>query len=86
MSYSKNIWQQLKGISKGEFIRALEKDEWKLDTGFDKYSTYRKGSDRRIYIHYHKSKDTFRNPKLLKMLLNATGWDEDDLRRLGLIK
>ena len=41
---------------------------------------------RRVSIHFHHAKDTFRNPKLLKNLLDATGWTETDLRRLKLVK
>ena len=80
---NKNIWEQIKSINKNELIKALEKDGWILDTEHNKQRTYRKGTDK-VTIHYHNT--DFKNPKLLKMLLEFIGWDEKDYRRLKLIK
>lgn len=43
------------------------------------------GEARIVIIHYHKSSDTF-GPNLLKKLLDDTGWQIADLKRLKLIK
>lgn len=79
----KQIWEQLKSIDKDRLIKALEKDQWKLDTVHNRHRTYRKDIDK-VTIHYHRT--DFKNPRLLKDLLNDIGWDEKDLKRLKLIK
>ena len=38
---------------------------------------------RRVSVHYHPKK-TY-GAKMLKALLNDTGWSEDDMRRLKLL-
>lgn len=83
MRYPKNIWEQLKNLSKSKLIKFLEKDGWVLDTEFDKYRTYRKGM-KKIIIYYHRN--NFKNPNLLKKILDDIGWTIEDLRRLKMIK
>ena len=75
MKFPKNIWDQLKNLSKDKLIKFLEKDKWVLDTEFDKYRTYRKGI-KKVVIHYHKT--TFKNPNLLKKLLDDIDWTIKD--------
>ena len=48
---------------------------------FDRFS---KPGHQPIMIHCHPN-DAF-SPGVLKEFLDKTGWDEDDLRRIGLIK
>ena len=75
--------RQFKSVKLKSFMNALERD------GF--VPTYRQGSDilyehpdgRRLTIHYHPRKE-IRN--LAGFYLAATGWNEDDLKRLKLIK
>ena len=80
---NKNVWEQIKSIDKDKLIKALEKDNWLLDTEHKKFRTYRKGINK-VTIHYHNI--NFKNPKLLKMLLEDIGWKEKDYKRLKLIK
>ncbi|MDD5622579.1 MAG: hypothetical protein PHQ09_05435 [Actinomycetota bacterium] len=79
----KIIWEQVKSIDKNRLIKALEKDGWLLDTEHKKFRTYRKGINK-VTIHYHNIE--FRNPGLLKKLLEAIDWQEKDYIRLKLIK
>lgn len=79
----RNVWDQLKNITADRFLKALEKDGWKREIRRGASQFLRKG-DLTITIHVHPKK-TYQ-PKLLKSLLERTGWDEDDLRRLKLIK
>jgi len=79
----KIIWEQVKSIDKDRLIKALEKDGWILDTEHKKFRTYRKGINK-VTIHYHNTE--FRNPKLLKKLLEDICWQEEDFRRLKLIR
>lgn len=83
MRYPKNIWEQIKNLSKSKLIKFLEKDGWILDTEFDKYRTYRKGI-KKVIIHYHKT--NFKNPNLLKKILDDIEWTIGDLKRLKIIK
>ncbi len=79
----KIIWEQVKSIDKDRLIKALEKDNWILDAEHKKFRTYRKGINK-VTIHYHNTE--FRNPRLLKKLLEAIDWQEKDYIRLKLIK
>lgn len=88
MKYSKNIWEQLKGIEAKKLIEALKKDNWILDETRKSTQAYMKntpGGNRRVVIHYHPGK-TYRSPKLLKIIFDAIGWREKELKKLKLIK
>jgi predicted RNA binding protein YcfA (HicA-like mRNA interferase family) len=78
-----NVWRQIKNKTKDEIISALQKDGWILDESKGAEQIYLK-NNKRVSIHYHP-KETF-GPKLLKNLLADIGWNEDDLKRLKLIK
>lgn len=84
MKYPKNIWNQLKNKSPKDFMSALEKDGALLDITRNAIFSYRYPDSRRITIHYHPNKSY--GPKFIKGLLENIGWNEDDLRRLKLIK
>jgi predicted RNA binding protein YcfA (HicA-like mRNA interferase family) len=87
MAFSKQVWDQLRATTADELIAALKKDGYAQDpASADATIAYIKigAANKRIVIHYHPRK-TYR-PKLLKALLDAIGWTEDDMRRLKLIK
>lgn len=54
MKYSKNVWDQLKGKTADDLIRALLKDGYELDITVKTERIYRHPDRRRISIHYHK--------------------------------
>ena len=93
MAFAKNVWAQLKNLTKGEFISALARDGWTLEKSsassgsirlYIKYSP--QGIPlKRIEIHYHRSSDTM-GAGLLKGLLADAGWTDKELRSLKLIK
>jgi len=68
-----------------KLISALLKDGFVLDENVRTERIYRHPDGRRVSIHYHTGKTTFR-PGLLKSLLKDIGWTEEDMRRLKLIK
>jgi predicted RNA binding protein YcfA (HicA-like mRNA interferase family) len=84
MSFSKQVWDQLKNKSIDDIISALKKDRAILDISKGAIRIYRYPDGRRVAIHYHPHK-TY-GPALLKALIEDIGWKEDDLRRLKLIK
>ena len=84
MNYTKNVWDQLKNTTAGEIQKALTKDGWVLDITRGATQAYISSDGKRVVIHVHPTK-TYR-PKLLKALIDDTGWNEQDLKRLNLIK
>ena len=78
-----DIWAQLKNITADELIRALENDGWKLRGGSGSRRIYLKGL-KLASIHYHPKKSYGRD--LLRDLLIDIGWNEEDLKRLKLVK
>lgn len=84
MSYPPHIWEQLKNLTADDLKKSLEKDGWIRDTSRGAILVFRHSDGRRITIHYHPRK-TY-GAGLLKALLFDIGWNEDDLRRLKLIK
>lgn len=84
MSFSKNVWNQLKNTTAERLIKALEKDGWERDEKRGAVQVYYKPNGQRITIHYHPKKTYGAN--LLKGILSDIGWSEADLKRLKLIK
>lgn len=85
MSFSPNVWAQLKNITCAEIVRALERDGWALDTTRGAIRIYYKAPNRRVSIHYHTGDRTY-GPKLLQGLLADIGWSEAEMKALKLIK
>ena len=89
MSFSPEIWSQLKSITAKEIIKALNRDGWaeELRRGatrcFSKQAANGTGRRLRVVVHYHPKK-TY-GTKLLQGVLDRTGWGVDDLVRLKLI-
>lgn len=83
MSFSGNVWQQVKSLTADELCRALVRDGWACDTKGGSQHIYLKGTNR-VSVHVHPQK-TY-GAKMLQGLLTDTGWSEDDMRRLKLIK
>ena len=75
---------KLKNTPVRDLIRALEQDGFEYRRRKGSQRVYRDAEGRRVVIHYHHAKDTL-PPGTLKSFLEATRWNEDDLRRLGLI-
>ena len=81
MKIDKSIWQQLKGVTKKQVIKALQRDGCVQE----RLTFYHPQKKYRITIHYH-AKKTF-SPYLIKnYLLAETGWTIKDLKRLKLVK
>ena len=81
----KETWDQLKNITAGELVRALERDSWDADeTGSSAKVFINLPQGKRVTVHFHPHK-TY-GAKQLKELLDDIGWTETDLKRLKLIK
>jgi len=84
VSFSPQIWGQIRGLTADELVRGLERDGWqRADTSGASF-VYRHPDGRTVSVHYHPRK-TY-GPKLLRSLLMDIGWSEEDLRRLKLVR
>ena len=88
MSYPKEIWEPLKGITCERLMKALKDDAWEKQKANGNRHPFKKEANKgkadRVVIHYHKNKTYGQN--LLKGLLEDIGWTTEDLVRLNLIK
>lgn len=84
MTFSKQVWDQLKAKTCEDLIAALQKDGFLYEDTRGATLAYRHPDGRRVVIHYQPNKSYGR--KLLKDLLEDIGWSEADMRRLKLIK
>lgn len=87
MAYPKNVWSQIKNLTKEELVSAMLRDGWEKDPASkDATIAYIKrgtSSNQRVVIHYHPGAGC--GPGLLKGLIEDIGWTVDDLKRLKLI-
>ena len=72
-----------RGITARQLIRALHSDGFILRRTSGSHRIYRHPDGRRVVVAYHQLSDTFPVGTLRAMIADA-GWDEDELRRLGL--
>ena len=72
-----------RGLSARRFIRALEADGFALQRVRGSHRIYRHADGRRVVVAYHGLNDTFPMGTLRAMIEDA-GWQDNDLRRLGL--
>jgi len=88
MKLSKNTWDQLKSLNSKDFYQALKKDKnWDNIDSIGAQQTFRnKYNGKYISIHLHPTKKCGYGSKLLKDLLRRIGWNEEDMRKLKLIK
>ena len=85
MKFQKNVWEQLKAKTANDILSALEKDGFTLDAKVKTERIYRHPDGRRVSIHYHTGGECY-GRSLLKALVKATGWSEDNMRSLKFIK
>ena len=84
-SFSQSAWEQLKNKTADDIIAALLRDGFELADKVKTERIYRHHDGRKLSVHYHKRSGTY-GPGLLKALLHAANWSEEDMRRLKLIK
>jgi predicted RNA binding protein YcfA (HicA-like mRNA interferase family) len=75
---------KLKNTPVRELIRALKHDGFQYKRRKGSQRVYRHHDGRRVVLHYHHAKDTLPSGTL-QSFLQGTRWDEDDLKRIGLI-
>jgi len=83
--WSHQAWLQLKNINKREMLRLLDHDpNWSRIGSSGSRTCYRNPRLDKpfdvVAIHFHAGDETYRNPSLLKDLLDHICWTEDSLR------
>lgn len=73
-----------RGLSARRFIRALEADGFQLQRVRGSHRIYKHTDGRRVVVAYHALNDTFPLGTLRAMIEDA-GWQDEDLRRLGVL-
>jgi predicted RNA binding protein YcfA (HicA-like mRNA interferase family) len=74
-----------RGITARQFVKALQADGFVLQRVRGSHRVYRHPDGRRVVVAYHQLSDTFPIGTLRAMIAD-TGWQEDDLSRLDLIR
>lgn len=67
-----------------EWLRALKEDGFRLIRQKGSHRTFGK-EHHKVTLAYHHLNDTF-PPGVVDSILRGTGWTEEDLNRLGLLK
>ena len=73
-----------RGITARRFIGALHQEGFVLKRARGSHHIYGHSDGRRVVVAYHRLSDTF-PIGTLKAMITGTGWEEEDLRRLGLL-
>lgn len=77
----------LRSLTARRLIGALARDGFVLDRASGAHQIYYRPADRRrVTVSFHRPGQTFPPKTLRKMIEVEARWDEDDLRRLRLIK
>lgn len=77
--------EALRNVPVRKLIRALERDGFAFQRLKGSQRVYRHPDSRRVVIHYHHGGDTL-PVGTLRHILAAANWNEDALRRLGLLE
>ncbi len=68
-----------------QFVRALQADGFVLQRVRGSHRIFRHADSRRVVVAYHQLGDTF-PVGTLRAMIRDVGWQDEDLRRLGLIE
>jgi predicted RNA binding protein YcfA (HicA-like mRNA interferase family) len=79
-------YSKLRSLTARELIGALIKDGFSLDRQSGSHQQYSHSDERRVTISFHHPGDTFTPRTLKSMIEKQAKWNEDDLKRLNLLK
>jgi len=79
-------YSKLRSLTARDLIGALIKDGFSLDRQSGSHQQYFHPDKRRVTISFHHPGDTFTPRTLKSMIEKQVKWDEDDLKRLNLLK
>ena len=78
-------YSKLRSLTARQIIRALQADGFSLARQKGSHRHYRHPDGHRVTVSFHHSSETFRPGTLRSMIEVQARWDEEDLRRLGLL-
>jgi len=79
-------YSKLRSLTARQLIGALIKDGFSLDRQSGSHQQYFHPNGRRVTISFHHPGDTFTLKTLKSMIEKQARWNEDDLKRLDLLK
>jgi predicted RNA binding protein YcfA (HicA-like mRNA interferase family) len=79
-------YDQLRSLTARQLTNALIKDGFYLRAQRGSHQRYRHFDGRRVTVSFHRPADTFPPKTLKRMIEDQACWDEEDLKRLKLIK
>ena len=79
-------YARLRGLTARELVAALGREGFTLDRQAGSHRLYRHPDGRRVTVSFHASGETFPVKTLKAMLEWQARWDENDLRRLKLLR
>ena len=79
-------YSHLRSLTARELISALIREGFALDRQAGAHQHYLHPDGRRVTLSFHRPGDTFETKTLKTMIELQAGWNEDDLKRLKLIK
>jgi len=79
-------YSKLRNLTAREIINALSRDGFYLRSQRGSHQRYHHPDGRRVTVSFHRPSDTF-TPKTLKSMIERQAkWNEEDLKRLKLLK
>jgi predicted RNA binding protein YcfA (HicA-like mRNA interferase family) len=78
-------YSKLRSLTARRLITALVQDGFELEREKGSHRQYLHPKKGRVTVSFHHPSDTF-PPKTLKKIIQDAGWEEEDLKRLGLLK
>ena len=78
-------YSRLRSLTARQLISALQRDGFSLARQKGSHRLYRHPDGRRVTVSFHHTSDTFPSGTLRSMIEIQARWNEEDLRRLGLL-
>jgi len=78
-------YSKLRSLTARELFSALTRDGFRIERQSGSHYQLRHPAKGRVTLSFHHSRDTF-PPKTLRSIIQDAGWEEEDLKRLKIIK
>ena len=78
-------YSKLRSLTARELMSALIKDGFYIDRESGSHYQFLHPNKGRVTLSFHHTRDTF-PPKTLKSIVQDAGWNEEDLKRLKILK
>ena len=79
-------WRLLRNLTARQLINALARDGFVFYNQRGSHQRYRHPDGRRVTVTFHRASDTFPLGTLRSMIEVQAKWEDEDLKRLGLVR